>query len=108
MEKFFLVASQRVLCECCFKAEGIDGSLLVVENIYPYKQNCHGCDKQLVVSRNDDFWPELFPKQTPDPARLEPQIGTLAFTARLMVGLGMDGDEADRWKDEMKDRMWEE
>ena len=34
-----------------------------------------------------------------------PLPGTYAYTARLLVECGlMDGDEADAWKDEMKDR----
>ena len=33
----------------------------------------------------------------------QPQPGTYAHTARMMVDLGMDPDEADRWKDEMKE-----
>jgi len=36
-----------------------------------------------------------------------PQPGTLAHTAKVMVELGMDGDEADRWKDDMKQEMYE-
>lgn len=36
-----------------------------------------------------------------------PQPGTYAFTARMMVEGGfMSGDEADRWKDEMKDGVY--
>jgi hypothetical protein len=43
--------------------------------------------------------------QPPAPIPLRPQPGTYAFTSRVMVDLGlMSGDEADRWKDEMKDR----
>ncbi|HEY8095903.1 MAG TPA: hypothetical protein VIE65_07365 [Methylobacter sp.] len=34
-----------------------------------------------------------------------PPVGTLAFTARLLAECGiMSGDEADEWKDSMKDR----
>lgn len=34
-----------------------------------------------------------------------PEPGTYAYTARALVELGiMSGDEADQWKDEMKDR----
>jgi hypothetical protein len=36
--------------------------------------------------------------------RRGPEPGTFAFTARLLVEAGItDGDEADRWKDEMKE-----
>lgn len=36
----------------------------------------------------------------------EPIPGTYAFTARLLAQCGiMTGDEADQWKDEMKDRV---
>lgn len=36
--------------------------------------------------------------------RYEPQPGTFAFTARLLAQSGlMSGDEADEWKDRMKD-----
>lgn len=39
---------------------------------------------------------------------LQPRPGTYAFTSRVMVDLGlMSGDEADRWKDEMKDGLWD-
>jgi hypothetical protein len=34
----------------------------------------------------------------------EPEPGTYAHTARMLVDCGMDPDEADRWKDEMKER----
>jgi len=51
--------------------------------------------------------------RTPTPApvapRYEPQPGTYAHTARMVVEMGfMDGDEADAWKDEMKDRAMED
>ncbi|MEE8473557.1 MAG: hypothetical protein V3S82_10360 [Dehalococcoidia bacterium] len=37
---------------------------------------------------------------------VRPQPGTFADTARLMVQLGvMTGDEADTWKDDMKDGL---
>lgn len=37
----------------------------------------------------------------------EPMPGTWAAVARSLVEDGlMDGDEADRWKDEMKERDW--
>lgn len=36
----------------------------------------------------------------------EPPIGTYAATARMLAQCGiMTGDEADRWKDQMKDEM---
>ena len=36
---------------------------------------------------------------------IQPMLGTLGFTARFMAECGiMSGDEADAWKDEMKDR----
>lgn len=36
--------------------------------------------------------------------RRDPRPGTFAFTARALVEAGiMGGDEADRWKDEMKE-----
>jgi len=31
-------------------------------------------------------------------------VGTYAYTAWLMAQSGMDPDEADAWKDEMKER----
>jgi len=33
-----------------------------------------------------------------------PPVGTYAYTAWLMAQSGMDPDEADAWKDEMKER----
>lgn len=37
-------------------------------------------------------------------SRYEPQPGTYAYTARLLAQSGlMSGEEADRWKDEMKE-----
>jgi len=52
-----------------------------------FEDKCHVCQASVVVPR-------------------EPPIGTYANTARMLVEMGiMDGDEADRWKDEMKDRM---
>lgn len=50
------------------------------------------------------------PNYLPDPdldgeAYAGPPVGTYAHTAWLMAQCGiMDGDEADRWKDEMKER----
>lgn len=39
----------------------------------------------------------------------QPLPGTLAFTARLLAEMGiMSGDEADEWKDAMKDAEMEE
>ena len=39
-------------------------------------------------------------------SELQPQPGTYAFTARLLAGAGfMSGDEADEWKDRMKDEV---
>jgi len=48
------------------------------------------------------------PNYEPDPIHDEeykgPPVGTYAYTAWLMARCGiMDGDEADRWKDEMKE-----
>lgn len=44
------------------------------------------------------------PEQTPEQDR-GPIPGTYAFTARLLAESGfMSGDEADEWKDMMKDR----
>jgi hypothetical protein len=49
------------------------------------------------------------PNYLPDPdldgeAYAGPPVGTYAHTAWLMAQSGlMDGDEADRWKDEMKE-----
>jgi hypothetical protein len=45
----------------------------------------------------------------PAPIPLHPQPGTYAFTSRILVDLGiMSGDEADAWKDEMKERSFDE
>lgn len=47
--------------------------------------------------------------EQPAPIPTRPQPGTYAFTSRILVDLGiMSGDEADRWKDEMKDGLWDE
>lgn len=57
-----------------------------------------------VVARahEDGTWSSL---RRPTAAADMPQPGTLAFTAMLLADSGiMTGEEADRWKDEMKDR----
>jgi hypothetical protein len=49
---------------------------------------------------NDDAPPSGEPMDPPS----EPPVGTWAATARMMVQCGlMTGDEADAWKDEMKE-----
>jgi hypothetical protein len=56
--------------------------------------------KQLCEVANEK---ETSKKETPLPG---PQPGTYAYTARILAQSGlMTGDEADRWKDEMKDAM---
>jgi hypothetical protein len=43
-------------------------------------------------------------KDKDEPEYAGPPPGTYAYTAWLMAQSGiMDGDEADRWKDEMKE-----
>lgn len=53
-----------VCCEECHDAADKDPSgpappRLYHENVYPYKQTCHGCGKVLVQSKTD-AWPELY------------------------------------------------
>ena len=48
-----------------------------------------------------------FTEETPKVSPLPPgweNAPPLALAARMMADMGMDPDEADRWKDEMKDR----
>ena len=49
---------------------------------------------------------QMEPRERPEPLPCDngPEPGTYAYTARFLAASGiMDGDEADRWKDEMKE-----
>ena len=55
---------------------------------------------------NGDDMSEFKGDLTPQADHNEPAFGTYAYSARIMVACGMSGEEADRWKDEMKDNGW--
>lgn len=48
---------------------------------------------------------QMEPRERPEPLPTDgPEPGTYAYTARFLAASGiMSGDEADRWKDEMKE-----
>lgn len=57
-----------------------------------------------VLEKTDEPLSDVYKTKATNVAS-EPPIGSYAATARMLAELGiMSGDEADAWKDEMKDR----
>jgi hypothetical protein len=59
-----------VVCNCCHQKEKNSpqklpqGSKLFEENIKPYRQHCHMCNKIMVLGQTD-AWCELYPADSP-------------------------------------------
>jgi hypothetical protein len=63
--------------------------------------DCPACGEDTVMGAEQALLVGAFDISAPN----EPPIGSWAATARMMAQSGvMTGEEADRWKDEMKDR----
>jgi hypothetical protein len=75
-----------------------------------YDDKCDACRAAIDASEDArEAHKEALAASDYDPVRDGPLPGTYAYTARCLVEMGiMDGDEADRWKDEMKDRMFDD
>jgi hypothetical protein len=56
------------------------------------------------INPEGDKGPNYLPDPDLDGPYKGPPVGTYAYTAWLMAQSGMDPDEADAWKDEMKER----
>ena len=58
----YLVASAtgyKVAGSCCRDAAAADAAPVYWSNVYPYRQSCMACGRQLVVPQSE-AWPELF------------------------------------------------
>jgi hypothetical protein len=97
-------STEHVLCDRHLQALVSESPLSDAEQVFPADDDCE-CETCAQESARPT-------QPCPEDAGVEvisgPPVGTYAFTARMMAELGiMSGDEADQWKDAMKDGLFD-